>query len=413
MSEDSRLIGLSALYLVNCAVYPFFFGIFHPFSVGPHTRGNLNQFVWRRGIGERIGCALPTPILQAAYYNLPAYRLAEFPDRVRHYLYLIPPKASIVRPFLILFLALLSACATAQIKVLIVDGQNNHVVWPKSTIMLKQYLEDTGRFTVDVARSAYTWNADAEAAYLPLAGVPAGEDLPQPQPDPDFAPPFTAYDVVVSNFGWRAAPWPDATQAAFEAYVRDGGGFVSVHAADNSFPEWEAYNLMIGLGGWGGRDERSGPYVYYDNDGELIRDPAPGEGGVHGAQHEFPITVRVADHPITRGMPPVWMTTADECYAMLRGPAENLTVLATGKDRSDTAPTDRHEPALMVIEYGDGRVFHTTLGHDTESQESVGFIVSFLRGVEWAATGTVTQEIPEDFPTADAPSRRSFTLREK
>ena len=31
-----------------------------------------------------------------------------------------------------------------------------------------------------------------------------------------------------------------------------GGGFVSVHAANNSFPAWPAYNRMIGLGGWGG-----------------------------------------------------------------------------------------------------------------------------------------------------------------
>ena len=312
-----------------------------------------------------------------------------------------------------LLLFMLSLPATAQIKVLIIDGQNNHVVWPKSTIMMKQYLEDTGLFTVDIARSAYTWNADEEADYLPLAGLPVGEDLPKPQSDPDFSPAFADYDVVVSNFGWQAAPWPEETQAAFEDFVRGGGGFVSVHAADNSFPEWKAYNQMIGLGGWGGRDERSGPYVYYDNDGELIRDTSPGKGGVHGAQHEFPITVRVADHPITQGMPEVWMTTADECYAMMRGPAENLTVLATGKDLSDTAPTDRHEPALMVIEYGDGRVFHTTLGHDTESQESVGFITSFLRGVEWAATGEVTQEIPEDFPTAGKAARRPFALKQE
>ena len=298
--------------------------------------------------------------------------------------------------------------ATAQINVLIVDGQNNHVVWPKSTVMMKQYLEDTGLFTVDVERSAYTWNGDEEANYLPLADAGPSEDLPKPQPDPDFAPNFADYDVVISNFGWQAAPWPKATQSAFDEYVKNGGGFVSVHAADNSFPEWQAYNRMIGLGGWGGRDESSGPYVYYDNDGELIRDDSPGRGGIHGARHEFPVTVRVADHPITRGMPEVWMTTADECYAMLRGPAESLTVLATGKDQSEGAPTDRHEPALMTITYGDGRIFHTTLGHDTESMEGIGFITSFLRGVEWAATGEVTQEIPADFPTAENATRRPY-----
>lgn len=305
-------------------------------------------------------------------------------------------------------LVAISLVGSAQIKVLIVDGQSNHVVWPKSTITMRQYLEDTGLFTVDVARSAYTWNGDEEADYLPLAGVGPTEDLAKPREDLDFSPDFSNYDVVISNFGWQAADWPEATRKNFEDFVRKGGGFVSVHAADNSFPDWPAYNEMIGLGGWADRDETSGPYVYYDKAGELVRDTTPGRAGVHGAQHEFPITVRVTNHPITQGMPTNWMTTADECYAMMRGPAENLTVLATGKDMSDTAPTDRHEPALMALTFGDGRVFHTTLGHDTKSMEGVGFVTSFLRGVEWAATGEVTQVIPEDFPTAGDATRRPF-----
>ena len=97
---------------------------------------------------------------------------------------------------------------------------------------------------------------------------------------------------------------------------------------------------------------------------------------------------------------------------MLRGPAENMTILATGKDISGKAPTDRHEPILMVIEYGEGRVFHTTLGHDDYSCEGVGFIISFIRGVEWAATAKVTIPIPNDFPTADKATNRKFKLKE-
>ncbi|TXF91180.1 ThuA domain-containing protein [Neolewinella aurantiaca] len=301
----------------------------------------------------------------------------------------------------------------AQIKVLIIDGQNNHVVWPKSTVMMKQYLESTGLFTVDVERTGTTWKGKTQAEYLSLATRQKTEDLNEPVSDPGFKPKFKRYDVVVSNFGWKAAPWPKSTRKKFEKFVAKGGGFVSIHAADNSFPHWPAYNRMIGLGGWGGRNEKSGPYVYYTNEGELRRDTSPGNAGQHGKRHEFPITVRDSAHPITKGMPPVWMTTADECYAKLRGPAEQMTILATGKDQSETAPTDRHEPVLMVLDYGKGRVFHSTLGHDTRSFESVGFIYSFLRGVEWAATGSVTQELPEDFPQAGASSSRTFILQDK
>lgn len=48
----------------------------------------------------------------------------------------------------------------------------------------------------------------------------------------------------------------------------------------------------------------------------------------------------------------------------------------------------------MVLDYGEGRIFHTTPGHDDQSMEGVGFIVSFTRGTAWAATGKVTQGSP-------------------
>ncbi|MBW8330815.1 MAG: ThuA domain-containing protein [Prolixibacteraceae bacterium] len=311
----------------------------------------------------------------------------------------------------IVCILLLSFSAEAKIKVLIVDGQNNHEVWPKSTIMMKQYLEETGLFTVDIKRTKFTWKGEREKEFLPLAGVGETQDLKEPQTDPDFILSFKKYDVVISNFGWRAADWPEATQKALEKYMKDGGGFVSVHAADNSFPTWLEYNKMIGLGGWGDRNEKDGPYVYYTNEGELVRDNTPGGAGAHGPQHIVPVTVRVADHPITKGLPKVWLTAKDECYAKLRGPGENMIVLATGKDMSGKAPTDRHEPILMVLTYGKGRIFHTTLGHDDYSCEGVGFITTFIRGVQWAATGKVTLPVPADFPTAEESTSRKFELK--
>ena len=58
---------------------------------------------------------------------------------------------------------------------------------------------------------------------------------------------------------------------------------------------WLEYNKMIGLGGWGGRSEKDGPYVYYTNEGKLVRDMSPGGAGSHGPQHQFPVTLRVTD----------------------------------------------------------------------------------------------------------------------
>jgi len=322
------------------------------------------------------------------------------------------PLRSTLFVFGLLTIGLLTSCQKAtsapELRALIIDGQNNHDVWPKSTMMMKSYLEETGLFAVDIARSQFTWKAEKWIEQYPLDAQAPTENLAEPQADPNFAPDFSAYDVVVSNFGWNAAPLPAATQAALEAYMAAGGGLVVVHAANNSWPEWQAYNEMIGLGGWGGRTEKSGPYVYYNEAGERIVDASPGRGGSHGPQHEFQLTTRDATHPIMQGLPEVWMHTQDECYDRLRGPAQNLTVLATAFSDLEKRGTGRHEPMLMSLTYGAGRIFHSTLGHDDYSFESVGFITTFLRGTEWAATGAVTLPVPDDFPSADASSARAF-----
>lgn len=166
---------------------------------------------------------------------------------------------------------------------------------------------------------------------------------------------------------------------------------------------------MIGVGGWGGRDEKDGPYLYYNDDGSLVTETKAGKSGTHGKIHELQITQR-AEHPILNGLPNVWMHTKDECYGRLRGPAKHLTILATAHCPADQKGTGNHEPMLMTIDYGKGRIFHTTLGHEDYSFESVGFITTFLRGAEWAASGQVTQAIPADFPTANQSVKREFKL---
>ena len=267
-----------------------------------------------------------------------------------------------------------------QLKALIVDGQNNHD-WRSTTPVLRDILEATGLFTVEVATSP--------GARASMEG---------------FAPKFSDFDVVVLNY--NGADWPQETQAAFEAYVKNGGGVVVYHAADNSFPNWRAFNEMIGIGGWGGRNEKSGPYVRF-RDGKMVLDTRPGRGGSHGPQHEFQVVMRDREHPITKGLPEKWLHVKDELYSELRGPAQNLTLLATAYADPARGGTGEHEPALFTIAWGKGRIFHTTLGHDGFSSKCVGFICTLQRGTEWAATGKVTlTDVPGDFPTADKVSMR-------
>lgn len=278
-------------------------------------------------------------------------------------------------------LATAAACAAAPapMKALIVDGQNNHN-WKATTPLMKQQLEETGLFTVDVA----TAPADAK-------------DMGT------FKPDFAAYKVVVSNY--NGADWSEETRKALVDYMNSGGGLVIVHAADNSFGQWKEYNEMIGVGGWGGRNEKDGPYLRW-RDGKVVRDTKPGGGGSHGSQHPVQIHVRDPKHPVTKGLPPSFMHSTEELYNSMRGPAVNLAVLATAFSPKDKGGSGEEEPVLMAIAYGKGRCFHTVLGHDVAQMKSVAFIVTLQRGTEWAATGKVTQKVPADFPTADKDSRR-------
>jgi len=188
-------------------------------------------------------------------------------------------------------------------------------------------------------------------------------------------------------------------------YVRNGGGLVIYHFACAAFPKWKQYNEMIGLGGWGGRDEKSGPYVRWRN-GQIVRDTSPGKCGAHGPMQPFQLVIREPNHPITKGLPEKFMHVPDELYGWLRGPAKNLTVLATAFAPKDKGGSDEHEPILFTVSYGKGRVFQNAMGHTGKELKSVAFIVTFQRGGEWAASGKVTKKVPDDFPTADKASVR-------
>jgi type 1 glutamine amidotransferase len=270
-----------------------------------------------------------------------------------------------------------------KIRVVLIDGQNNHN-WRATTPFLKKVLEDSGRFAVDVSS-----NLKPGDKPLDIKDAVA------------FPPALEKYDVLLSNY--NGADWPLEFQQALDERLRSGKiALVIVHAANNSFGGWKEYNEMIGMG-W--RGNNFGDRLTLDADGKEVRVPkGEGPGAGHGAKHAFQVTVRDADHPITRGMPKEWIHAPDELYHGMRGPIENVHLLATAYSDKSKGGTGQHEPMIWTVTYGKGRVFHTPMGHDLDGMRCVGFVTTLLRGTEWAATGKVTQAIPDNFPTADKTS---------
>jgi len=290
------------------------------------------------------------------------------------------------RVLLTIVLALVTAAprAASPIRIMLLDGESGGPwhKWQLTTPVLKKILDEPGLFQVDV-----------------VTAPAAGGDFSA------FAPKFSDYKAIVFNYDAPSDRWSDTLKKSYEDYVSAGGGMVSVHAANNAFAGWDAYNKMIGIGGWRGRTEKDGSYWFW-KDGALASDPSAGPAGSHGQRTPFLVTVRDASHPILRGLPATWMHQGDELYARLRGPGPK-DVLATAFSDPANAGSGRDEPMLMANAFGKGRIFHTTLGHDINGISSVDFVVTLQRGTEWAATGSVTQKVPANFPTATSVSYRT------
>lgn len=242
-----------------------------------------------------------------------------------------------------------------KLQALIVTGQHSAShMWRETTPELRKALEETGRFDVRVTEE--------------FRGIRPST--------------LASYDVLILNYSNgrdEQLAWGAKSQDAVQDFVRVGKGLVLYHSALSAFREWPAYEEMSG-----------GSY-------------RPGNGH-HSPAHDFVIEMIDNDHPITRGLGPL-VEQNDELYANLKWqPAGSFHVLATAYDdhslygdnpRQPIPGAGRDQPMLWTTGYGDGRVFVTAFGHGVENVRGQTFRVTFTRGVEWAASGKVTQSIPQ------------------
>ncbi len=327
---------------------------------------------------------------------------------------------------LLAFLALPLAAADA-IKVLIIDGRNNHD-WVRTTESCKATLEATGRFKVDVstAPAAFTkpqpakpkaGDADGKKAYDAALKAWKEEEAAFNKANADawgkWAPKFADYAVIVNNY--NGPEWGADMKDAFTEYVLKGGGLVNVHAANNAFTGWENFNEMICVG-WRGAtfgqrvavDDATGKAVAVAEADEKIKTKGFGSG--HGSKHAFTLKTRDAAHPVLQGLPTEWLHASDELYHRMRGSADHMDVLESSFSSEKFGGTEMHEPMVWWAKFGEGRVVTTSMGHlwagdkTFDALHCVGFQTILARSTEWAATGKVTIPVPAGFPTKDQTS---------
>ena len=273
----------------------------------------------------------------------------------------------------------------ANPSVLLLSGQNNHD-WKETHEFLQTIINESGQFDLSVTLTPEK-GADASAWDA-------------------WEPAFQDHDVVVIDYNGEM--WPDAIKQQFETYVSGGGTVYVVHAGNNPFPGWTAYEEMVGIL-WRSKDV--GTRAYMDDDGKLVKHgPGKDVGAGHGKLHDWQIQTRDADHPIMKGIPEKWLHAHDELYHGQRGPAENMNILATAYSDPEIGGSGHHELMMWWIPYGQGKVLTFLAGHhwpkqeDTSAYECVGFRTMITRGLEWLATGDVSTPVPANFPTADAKS---------
>jgi type 1 glutamine amidotransferase len=162
------------------------------------------------------------------------------------------------------------------------------------------------------------------------------------------------YDVVLLHFkNYDPTQRGEQVQANLKQFVQEGGGLVLYHFACGAFEPWDEFEQLAGR--------------VWD---KTMR--------AHDPRGPFTVTIVDRDHPVTRGLDD--FETDDELYTCLGGDAP-IEVLATARSRVD----NKEYPMAFVLDLGEGRVFHTPLGHDVRAVTLPGPAELVRRGCLWAA----------------------------
>lgn len=255
--------------------------------------------------------------------------------------------------FLLVSSFLNSLQAKDRINVILLSGKNNHE-WQKTTPVLQSMLNESALFLVSVTE----------------------------RPDTLTEQSLKPFQLIVSN--WNAFPdkarqWSPAAESAILRFVKKGGGMVFVHSAGSTHYDWPEFQQMA-IGSWG-------------------------DSTKHGKVATFKVEISTIDHPVTHGMADFLIT--DELWVDMRVKGKP-TVVANAFAPASNNGSGALEPVVLSRQIDKGKSFFLGLGHDVQAMKNRGFQVLFLRAAEWAATGKVTQKIPDELSKDNTSKKLSW-----
>jgi type 1 glutamine amidotransferase len=153
-------------------------------------------------------------------------------------------------------------------------------------------------------------------------------------------------------------------KAAFERYIRAGGGYVGVHSASDTEYGWSWYGGLVG--------------AYFDR--------------VHGHSKVMQATIHVTDstNPSTLMLPAIWIRT-DEWYNFATNPRGKVHVLMTVDEKTYKGGTmGADHPIAWCHEYNGGRAWYTGMGHTSQSYHEPLFLAHLWGGIIYAVGGRQT-----------------------
>tara|TARA_R110002049_G_scaffold124997_25_gene280598 strand:- start:4369 stop:6831 length:2463 start_codon:yes stop_codon:yes gene_type:complete len=143
-------------------------------------------------------------------------------------------------------------------------------------------------------------------------------------------------------------------QSAFERYIRNGGGFVGIHAATDTEYDWSWYGELVG--------------ARFDG---------------HPEVQEAQLRVVNDDHPGSRSLPPQW-TATDEWYNFSEIDAGIIVLVEIDESSYSGGTNGEHHPIAWYREFDGGRTFYTAMGHTKQSYSDPLFLGHLGEGIAWA-----------------------------